>query len=470
MGRFNQGSKPTRAERKAEKTAAKEASKEAKFEERELAKEEKRAAKTARSRWGRKRRDAEAEADEFGPGPVGFDHGDPAAEFGTYAAAESPEDNPDELLLDESMREVPAGPQRISARQPTMRGPEVARPPLGNPPQQMTREPEDILSGMRAVPEPEPEPEPEPQRRRSLGMRIMRKGAKTEASPISGPDPRSDALDPRSSEQGTQIRPVHRADVSTGANRAPAPEEYGSPEESFANLRRVVDSQGAGASQSAHAPARIDLDNVFVLDDPLVEPGAASGQTIPAGERHVEPLRLEPENRLTPPASGLSENWLGLWVSEEGEAILIEEDGDGWFAVTVLPDPTTTCYSGPDYPEIQSYRMPASYAREELGEFDGERLSVITVPGLPDTHRSPMMYIYFLTSIPAAQGGGSRFATLDDPTRRVFIAADFEPGTVNPWSDNDDIEWIDPSVNYYKAPGKLDAYMMRRMAKDDPLN
>lgn len=449
MGRWNQGNKPTRAERKAEKTAAKEAAKEAKFEERELAKEEKRAAKAARSRWGRKRRDAEAEADEFGPGPVGFDHSDRAAEFGAYDPAGSPEDNPDELLLEENMREVPASPQRLTDR-----------PPFGNPPQQMTREPGDILSGMRAV--PEPEPEPEPQRRRSLGMRIMRKGAKTEVSPVSRPDPRSNALDPRSSEQGTQIRSLHGGDVSTG------PDSTRAPEDSFANLRRVVDSPGAGASQSA--PARNELDNVFVLDDPLVESGAASGQTIPEGERHVEPLRLEPENRLTPPASGLSENWLGLWVSEDGAAIFIEEDGDGWFAVTVLPDPTTTCYSGADYPEIQSYRMPASYAREELGEFDGERLSVITVPGLPDTHRSPMMYIYFLTSIPAAQGGGSRFATLDDPTRRVFIAADFEPGTVNPWSDNDDIEWIDPSVNYYKAPGKLDAYMMRRMAKDDPLN
>ena len=455
MGRWNQGNKPTRAERKAEKAAAKEAAKEAKFEERELAKEEKHAAKAARSRWGRKRRDAEAEANEFGQGPVGFDHSGPAAGFGTYAPAESPaeflEDNPDELLLEENMREIPVSSQRLTDR-----------PPFGNPPQQMTREPDDILSGMRAT--PELEPEPEPQRRRSLGMRIMRKGARTEASPISRSDPRSDALDPRPSEQGTQIRPLHGGDVSTGSDSTRPPEE------SFANLRRVVDSPGAGASQSAHAPDRMDPDNVFVLDDPLVEPGVASSQTIPAGERHVEPLRLEPENRLAPPASGLSENWLGLWVSEEGAAIFIEEDGDGWFAVTVLPDPTTTCYSGPDYPEIQSYRMPASYAREELGEFDGERLSVITVPGLPDTHRSPMMYIYFLTSIPAAQGGGSRFATLDDPTRRVFIAADFESGTVNPWSDNDDIEWVDPSVNYYKAPGKLDAYMMRRMAKDDPLN
>ncbi len=462
MGRWNQGNKPTRAERKAEKAAAKEAAKEAKLEERELVKEEKRAAKAARSRWGRKRRDVEADAGEFGPGPVGFDHSDPAAEFGAYDFAEPPDNNPDELLLDENMREIPTSPQPVSAPRPTMRGPGVARPPLGNPLQQVTREPDDILSGMRAT--PELEPEPEPQRRRSLGMRIMRKGARTEASPISRPDPRSDALDPRSNEQGTQIRPLHGDDVSIGSDSTRPPED------SFANLRRVVDSQDVGASQPTQIPDRMDSDNVFVLDDPLVEPGAAGGQTVPAGERHVEPLRLEPENRLAPPASGLSENWLGLWVSEEGAAIFIEEDGDGWFAVTVLPDPTTTCYAGPDYPEIQSYRMPASYAREELGEFDGERLSVITVPGLPDTHRSPMMYIYFLTSIPAAQGGGSRFATLDDPTRRVFIAADFEPGTVNPWSENDDIEWVDPSVNYYKAPGKLDAYMMRRMAKDDPLN
>ena len=206
-------------------------------------------------------------------------------------------------------------------------------------------------------------------------------------------------------------------------------------------------------------------DEVLVLDDPIIEP-IASAKPL---NKAVEALRPEAQAAQTG-VEGFSENWVGLWLSEDGAAIHIEEDDDGWFAVTVLPDPTTTCYAGPEYPEIQSYRMPASYSREELGEFDGERLSVITVPGLPDGHRSPMMHIYFLTSIPAAQGGGNRFATPEDPTRRVFIAADLELGTVNPWSERDDIEWIDPSINYYKAPGKLDVYMKRRMSRDDPLN
>lgn len=421
MSRLHQGHKPTRAERKAEKKAAKEAAKQAEFDIRELAKEEKRAAKAARSRWGRKRRDEEAEVDDVEQGSVGFGHSEPPVEIGGFVPGQSASrSEPDEFLLEASMQDVPASPPRLQA---------------------------------------ESKQEPEPQRRRSLGMRIRKKGAVAEVTP--------DVADHLSSDQGgTQIRPAREESAAFGHSHNTGPETHNSPGENFANLRRVVAGQGTQAPRSASG----DMDNVLVLDDPLVEPDPSGQRAASPNENSIEPLRLEPENRLIQPVSGMSENWLGLWVSEDGKAIFLEEDGDGWFAVTVLPDPKSTCYSGPDYPEIQSYRMPASWSREELGEFDGERLSVITVPGLPDTHQSPMMYIYFLTSISASEGGGSRFAMPDDPTRRVFIAADLELGTVNPWSDRDDIEWIDPSVNYYKAPGKLDAYMMRRMEKDDPLN
>ncbi len=450
MGRLNKGSKPTRAERKAEKKAAKVAAKDAEFDARELAKEEKRAEKAARSRRGRKRKNAAAEMDDLQPDPRGFEDDEPSAGFGAFTLSEPARDNEH---------------NQTSDYQPAMRAPREARPLGGSQPlpddlnplpmdrqplalHQIAQGPDTMAPQAEAIPEPEP-------RRRSLGMRIFGKKTASESVPESRPDP---ALTPMG-KQGTQIRPAQASNPASGRGQmnadpvplAPAAGPQLSPADNFATLRRA-----AGGGQAT----RIDLDNVLVLDDPVVEPGGAAMAAVSRAEHQPSAAH----------DTGFSENWLGLWVSEDGEAIFIEEDGDGWFAVTVLPDPTTTCHSGPDYPEIQSSRMPASWSKEAVGEFDGERLSVITVPGLPDTHRSPMMYIYFLTSIPAVEGSGNRFATPDDPTRRVFIAADFEPGTVNPWSDRDDIEWIDPSVNFYKAPGKLDAYMMRRMAKDDPLN
>lgn len=471
MSRLGKGSRPTRAERKAEKRAAKDAAKEAAFDAREMAKEEKRAAKAANSRWGRRKREA-AEADELFHASDEFEHGESASGFGALSSSQLPSDSgPDEIFHDPDP-------------QPAMRAPRKARRLGGDRSQPLHQdrpnfdEPaplQPFASGPGGfVPHHEPLPEPEP-RRRSLGMRLL--GRKS--SPEPDQEPRSDpALSPMR-EGGTQIRPAQssHAPLQLDTELAPlAPAAGPLPAETFASLRRAVKAPGGKGGRSS----KIDLNNVLVLDDPVIEPDDAaieplrpdfrSGSVAPQDVASMAAVSRVEHQPTRAPAYGFSENWLGLWVSEDGEAIFIEEDNDGWFAVTVLPDPTTTCYAGPDYPEIQSYRMPASYTHEAVGEFDGERLTVITVPGLPDTHRSPMMYIYFLTSVPAADGGGNRFATPDDPGRRVFIAADFELGTVNPWSDRDDIEWIDPSVNYYKAPGKLDAYMMRRMAKDDPLN
>lgn len=437
MGFLKKGDKPTRAERKAQRKAEQAVIKAAELDARELAKEEKRAAKAARSRWGRKKRDAAGENEEtHEPGEFGFstplpnfdltpDHAHDqgrASDIGAFAPADvAPDNDRDEFLLEDRVTELSQGSHRADA--PPLPGMGSLDPVE----QQVVHQPDDEDEG--------------PRRRRGFGLRKSKKKAE--------PDLVQEPSAPSSAGKGTQIRPVSLSQAP--ATVAPSPlGTQGSAQESFATLRRAVG----------------DPNDVLVLDDPIVEPGNSATTAPPRNS--VEPLRLDAQ-RSPALAGGFSENWLGLWVSEDGAAIFIEDD-DGWFAVTVLPDPKTTCYAGPDYPEIQSYRMPASYSREELGEFDGERLSVITVPGLPEGHRSPMMHIYFLASIAAAQGGGNRFATPDDPTRRVFIVADLELGTVNPWSNDDDIEWIDPSVNYYKAPGKLDAYMMRRMSKDDPLN
>lgn len=478
MGRLDKGSKPTRAERKAEKKAARAAAKEAEFDAREMAKEEKRAAKASRPRWGRRK--AAAELDELDQGASGFEYNEPSRGFGAFTpSGRGRSDELDRTFPEADRDYTSVSPALAPDYQPATRAPREARPLGGSRPQPahpgispMDQQPtpfyQDAGRPETVAPWAEDAPDPEPQRR-SMARRIFGKKAARDSTGTSRSDP---ALSPVS-QQGTQIRSIE-ANASPASLSPPAGSQM-SPADSFAALRHAASGPGVQGGQAA----RLDLDNVLVLDDPVVEPGGSGSAPLSSSsDHHVAPQdvasmaavsRVE-HQRSTPPSSGFSENWLGLWVSEDGEAVFIEEDGDGWFAVTVLPDPTTTCYSGPDYPEIQSYRMPASWSQESVGEFDGERLAVITVPGLPDTHRSPMMYIYFLTSIPVADGGGSRFATPDDPTRRVFIAADFEPGSVNPWSDRDDIEWIDPSVHYYKAPGKLDAYMMRRMAKDDPLN
>lgn len=463
MGFLNKGEKPTRAERRAQKKAEQAAIKAAEFDVRELAKEEKRAAKASKSRWGRKRRRSEddsaelQEPDDFGLAPPqphfdltpdGAHNQGPASDIGAFAPADAaPALGRDEFLLEDRVTEVPHG-RRASDHQPAWADPLGAHPGEAH-----------ARVGHLAPVSPQPHPEPddqdeEPRRRRGFGFRRLKK----KAEPEPGADPQISPVH----EQGTQIRPLP---VSQG----PAPAHAETPPPLL--QQPALAQEGAqGAAQESFATLRRSVaapDEVLILDDPIVEPKPSA----PPVKKATEPLRPGAKvEAVQTGVDGFSDNWIGLWLSEDGAAIYIEEGDDGWFAVTVLPDPTTTCYAGPEYPEIQSYRMPASYSREELGEFDGERLSVITVPGLPDGHRSPMMYIYFLTSIPAAQGGGNRFATPGDPTRRVFIAADLELGTVNPWSDRDDIEWIDPSVHYYKAPGKLDAYMTRRMSRDDPLN
>lgn len=412
MGILSRGDKPTRAERKAQKAADKAALKQEALDARELAREEKRAAKASRSFWGRRRHEADDdEVVELEPS----ESASPFAAVPEHRSSDEPEaansvtqsagpEEPDEFLLEDRAVDIASD---------------------GLDPEQGPRR---SVEHSHIISEPLSDEDPE----RSFGMHILKN--KTEPDLVGSVVPQGS----KAKSAGTQVRPMQ------------------APQESFAALRRAV------------TDPQSDTNDVLVLDDPVDE--ARSSDLGPSHSHGaIEPLRLEDE-LVESEAEGFSENWIGLWISEDGAAIYIEEDEDGWFAVTVLPDPKNKCYSGPEFPEIQSYRMPASYSREELGEFDGERLSVITVPGLPDGHRSPMMYIYFLTAIPAAEGGGNRFATPDDTTRRVFIAADFELGTVNPWSEYDDIEWIDPSVNFYKAPGKLDTYMVRRMSTDDPLN
>lgn len=487
MGLLNKGEKPTRAERKAQKKVEQAAIKEVEFDARELAKEEKRAARAAGSWWGRKKREASGDDDESrqsddfdltAPLPA-FDHGSntsrdfaesPAEGVGVFSPVDTAPDNgSDEFLLEDRATELHNPGRRASDRQ--FASPERLDVQPGNtgispPPEVGSLAPVSQRSAQSSD-----DLEEEPKQRRGFGLRRAKKKAEPEVplDPVVSPAALP-AVSP-GPEKGTQIRPVSPAHATAAiaplhAVRAeavdPAVQQQplsaqGAAQESFAILRRAVS----------------EPDDVLLLDDPVVEPVHLSSVSPTSAAAHqtgkVEPLRLDRE--ATPiEMDGFSDNWIGLWISEDGAAIFIEEDDDGWYAVTVMPDPKSMCYAGPEYPEIQSYRMPASYEREELGEFDGERLSVITVPGLPEGYRSPMMHIYFLTSIPAAQGGGNRFATPEDPTRRVFIAADLELGTVNPWSDQDDIAWIDPSVNYYKAPGKLDAYMIRRMSTDDPLN
>lgn len=400
----------------------------------------------------------------------------------------APEPDAPEIIIDEDIKIIPAKSRARSAPSPVTpaASPAGMQPTRATPTPSMASfdfsTPEGRAKAKKALEEAEAQAAAEAIREeeaakvaaaeKSSGTLIRRK-AKAEPAP-QPPAPR-----------GTEIRPVGASPepiepLQAGARRSsPSTETQDAVAQSFAALRSAVDGreqtpvEPLASSNPESVLASIEPlvpgnggaepDDVLILDNPVTNaPPAAAPISKAAGgpaQGHDAPAGL-----------GFSENWVGLWVAEDGQAIFIEDDDDGWHAVTVLQDPTTKCFSGPDYPEIQTFRMPAIYAQEEIGDFEGERFSVITVPGLPEEHRSPVMFLYFLTSIPASQGGGNRFATPDDATNRVFLVADFELGSVNPWSDEDDIEWIDPSVNFYKAPGKLDAYMARRMSNEDPLN
>jgi hypothetical protein len=524
MGKFDKGSKPTRAEIKAQKRAAKEAAKQAEIDLRLAAKEAKRTARKERSWFGRKK-----DTDEDGR--------DPASDLGINASgsvvpgrpkhqenrsvAKAPRgEQPQEIIIDDDIKIIPAqnqgqsrtprpGTSRLQSQSPAS-GASLGR--VQNHGDAQNNMLFDIST-----------PEGRAAAKKALEQDWGDEDAQSAIAPLQ-PDPinegtfirRKKPASPidRSDQKGTEIRPA-RGVLPAGSRQETKPggadpliphgerkaEPKGTPKarvtESFAALRKAVgnkaeseDIQGddnrRGQGGERHIeplskdrhPSKTDplVNNlvrnksgepkdVLELDDPIT---MAPAPTSPIPTPLMEDLAEEGDEGTV--HLGISENWLGLWVSEDGEAIFIEDEDDGWFAITVLQDPTTKCYYGPDYPEIQTFRMPGLYAQEEIGDFVGERFSVITVPGLPDDHRSPIMYLYFLASVPASEGGGNRFATSADTTNRIFLVADFELGTVNPWSDEDDIEWIDPSVNYYKAPGKLDAYMRRRMDSEDPLN
>jgi len=162
--------------------------------------------------------------------------------------------------------------------------------------------------------------------------------------------------------------------------------------------------------------------------------------------------------------------WLGLWVSEDGRSLYIESDDNGGYSVTAMPDPMSKCYFGPDYPEIETWRMPANFVRESIGELDGERLTINSVPGLPAEHRAPFVHLYFLTNVVGDEGGGTRFADAADILTKVYLVTESEAGTVNPWGEDDEILWLGSPANFYKAPAKLDTYLARRMLSEDPSN
>lgn len=541
MGKFK-SAKPTRAEIKAQKKAAKEAARQAERDSRELAKEEKRAAKQSRSMFGFGRKKEEAPSEEA---DTDFDFGDAfAAKLAdrstddkmasdVFAAptkadrdsrAESGDDTKrpaqDDIIIDEDIRIIPANSRKaqelraqpVSSPSPVARniqptatpsalragtpdqpresklmtfdfgtaeGRAMARKALEEAEAAAVREAEMAAAAAAQAREEEQRQilerqaqerqaqerqvqERQAQERQTKERQIMEAATQQSAGTLI----RRKADEPHPAPRSeTAVEPLTARGPRPPAPDAKQQETQRAVADSFAALRSAVDrNDDRGAIEPLRPTGQAAAsDDVLLLDDPITNAPRATDPIPVAPEAFGA---AEPEQAVR----GFSENWVGLWVAEDGQAIFIEDDDDGWHAVTVLQDPTTKCFYGPDYPEIQTFRMPAVYAHEKIGDFEGERFSVITVPGLPDEHRSPIMYLYFLTSVPASQGGGNRFATPDDPTNRVFLVADFELGSVNPWSEDEDIDWIDPSVNFYKAPGKLDAYMSRRMANEDPLN
>lgn len=165
----------------------------------------------------------------------------------------------------------------------------------------------------------------------------------------------------------------------------------------------------------------------------------------------------------------MDESWLGLWVAEDGRAIVIEEGDPGDYFVSAMPDPMSKCYTGPDYPEIETWRMPAEFVREPIGEIEGDRVVINTVPGLPEEHKAPSVYLYFLTE-DEEEEGENRFAQRGDRLRSVFMVSDSTAGTVNPWGDGDEVLWLGEPASFYKAPEKLDLYIDKRLRKGDPSN
>jgi hypothetical protein len=253
----------------------------------------------------------------------------------------------------------------------------------------------------------------------------------------------------------------------------------------FADLRRVVAQQKSdeefnaktdGGGQAFDSIARMipDTDQIAEFSEGAVDEsfGFDLQQRDEIGERDGQAV-VDPTIARAPPQSArvqLTDDWLGLWVSEDGRSIYIEEVEIGNYQVTALPDPMSKCYFGPDFPEIETWQMPAQFVREKIGDVMGERLKIDTVPGLPDGHYGPTVNLYFLAEADGGDAGETRFAEDADTIRSIFMVCDSDPGSVNPWGSADQIEWLGDAASFYKAPEKLEHYLANRMVKEEPHN
>lgn len=235
-----------------------------------------------------------------------------------------------------------------------------------------------------------------------------------------------------------------------------------------------VSSSGGlfGKMKSAKPDDGEDGDAIEIGEDNIVQLGSASAPELDVAEdpQDIEES-YEPRPSVSPDAIQvrLDDAWLGLWIAEDGRAIIVEEGDPGDYFITAMPDPMSKCYTGPDYPEIETWRMPAHFLREQIGEIEGDRLVVNSVPGLPAEHQAPTVFLYFLVP-DREQEGENRFAQRGEGVGSVFLVTDSEPGTVNPWGDGDNIIWLGEPGSFYKAPEKLDIYIDKRLRKSDPSN
>lgn len=232
-----------------------------------------------------------------------------------------------------------------------------------------------------------------------------------------------------------------------------------------------LSAESGRASSSAYTDdmpqAQTELGEPVELSDPinvdenpmeLSDPAQAIEKEVPPTNIPVESMHLR-----------LPNHWLGLWVSEDGRSFFLEDAGRGSYLVTALPDPMSNCHFGPDFPELETWRMPSAFVREPVGDIVADRLSIETVPGLPPEFLSPLVFLYFLVDVGDDENEGNRFAEPEDRVEDIYIATDFDPGTANPWGDGE-IPWLGGSGTYYKAPDKLDDYVLRRMENQEPRN
>ncbi|TNE38641.1 MAG: hypothetical protein EP347_05695 [Alphaproteobacteria bacterium] len=238
----------------------------------------------------------------------------------------------------------------------------------------------------------------------------------------------------------------------------------------FARKKKVPDTAENELADFVETEVEVEPQNVAFepLDDKVAfeapdvpeaaEPSAPAAMAAPELSKASGRLRMQ-----------MDESWLGLWVAEDGRAIVIEEGDPGDYFVSAMPDPMSKCYTGPDYPEIETWRMPAEYVREPVGEIEGDRVVINTVPGLPEEHEAPTVFLYFLTA-DEEEEGENRFAQRGDRLRAIFMVSDSAAGTVNPWGDGDDVLWLGEPASFYKAPEKLDLYIDKRLRKGDPSN